>query len=513
MAMKKKTRGKLILVIILLILLLLMALWYVNFRATRSLDLNFINPTGDALVAPEFLYSFSGEGSEHLAYPLGIIAKDDIVYVADSDEGRVFRFTPDGEVIDSFGADDLDVPLYLSENPLDGNIYVTDRRKRGVFIFTPEGEYVDEFLPNLPDEVLPTGKDRIEGVNWVPIAIDFAPDGRMYVTDFYAGHRVLFFDAEGKYAGVFGRFGEVNQMTESPGDFQFPNGVEIHNDEVWVVDSNNRRIQVYDLEGNFSRIVPTSGLPRGMDFLARPSDEDTGTPERFVLVDTLAHDATIWDAETRERVVTFGGQGVLEGQFLYPNNVDVGAKNLIFITDSGNTRVQVFGWPEDLSPIPPIRIPQKWGWCLTPLLLLPLLLLLRKKKFLATQDFVEAMYGGEVIHTMPHKRRKWLAEVETYEVIKDIEQDDVRIGELFEETEHSESDAQDLVRKLEIEYPQAVILSLAQRVKVFCTEDLELRRLAKLLDVDVVNREEFLERFEDKKDKKDKDDKSAQGAE
>ncbi len=42
---------------------------------------------------------------------------------------------------------------------------------------------------------------------------------------------------------------------------------------------------------------------------------------------------------------------------------------------------------------------------------------------------------------------------------------------------------------------QRSALSIAQRSKVFCTEDPELRRLARVMEVDVVNRVEYIERF------------------
>jgi hypothetical protein len=133
---------------------------------------------------------------------------------------------------------------------------------------------------------------------------------------------------------------------------------------------------------------------------------------------------------------------------------------------------------------------------LTPLLLLPLLLLLRKQKFYATRDFIDAMFVAEKIHVMPQRRRKWLCTPDVYEQIKDLEQDDVKLGELFEEAEWSESDVKSLIDRLEIDRDQAIHLSIAQRCRVFCTEDIELRRLAKVLELEVVDRDEFLERYE-----------------
>ena len=53
--------------------------------------------------------------------------------------------------------------------------------------------------------------------------------------------------------------------------------------------------------------------------------------------------------------------------------------------------------------MPIIGAPRNWLWCLLPLLLLPLLLfLLRKRRFFATADFVEEMVEiGESELLMP----------------------------------------------------------------------------------------------------------------
>ena len=51
------------------------------------------------------------------------------------------------------------------------------------------------------------------------------------------------------------------------------------------------------------------------------------------------------------------------------------------------------------------------------------------------------------------------------------------------------------MERLEIDETTAIVMALAQRAKVFCTRDPDYRRLAKVLEVDVVNREEYLRRF------------------
>lgn len=134
--------------------------------------------------------------------------------------------------------------------------------------------------------------------------------------------------------------------------------------------------------------------------------------------------------------------------------------------------------------------------CLLPLLLLPLLLLRRRKRIFATEDFVLAFVQAEELDLLTHGRRRWLVTESDYEALKGISHGEVDLASVLEATPHSDSDAKDLMDRLEIDAETAKVLSIAKRIPVFATEAAEYRRLAKSLQIDTVNREEFLRRFE-----------------
>jgi hypothetical protein len=167
----------------------------------------------------------------------------------------------------------------------------------------------------------------------------------------------------------------------------------------------------------------------------------------------------------------------------------------MFIADTSNGRVQVWGWPNQVSPVPIPNAPANWWLCLTPLLLLPLLFLLRRRRFFTTQDFVLDMVENQQADLMRGGRKKWLVTAEDYEALKGITQGDVEMATLLYAEEYSESDVRSLMDRLELDQTTAIVLSLAQRAKVFCTLDDGLRRMARVLEVDVVNRDEYLTRF------------------
>jgi len=489
--MSRKRMRQIIAIVALVLLLALLGAAYVNYRSTRSLGIDIKVNQADVLPAPEYLYSFSGEGADRLIRPLGVLVDGNRAYVTDARRGTLDVFTTTGRRIAVWGKGKLVVPLYVAKNPKTGEFWVTDRRTRQVAIFSPDGKFVRYFDPKLPKDQLPpfnTGK-----VQWAPLALDFAPDGTLYITEILNGHRLLIFRPDGAFQRSIGSAGLVNDAKVGGGVFQFPNSVKVIGDEVWVADSNNRRIQVFNRRGDFKRIIVTQGLPRGFAFLPKLKDTE---PRRLVVVDTLSHDVTIWDSLKSEKVLTFGVQGVLEGQFNYPNDISVDAKRKIYVADSSNGRISVWGWPEVANPIPVPTTTTGWALCLSPLLLLPLLLLLRKRRFFATADFVNAMLAAEEAERMLQRRVRWEVTPEDYELLRGFVQGRANMEELLHPVEHSESDAQALRERYELSAEDAVIMSNAQRAKLFCTENGDLRRISRVLEVPTVDHLEFIDRFE-----------------
>ncbi|MDZ4168801.1 MAG: hypothetical protein U1E26_03985 [Coriobacteriia bacterium] len=491
--MTKKQRRLLIVLIILALLLAALAGYYSYYRSTQKLsfDLTGLVEQADTPI-PEFLYAFNGRENDRLVRPTGILVSDGLVYVPDANASQVQVFNERGVWQRSIGGSETVTPLYIARNPKNGNLYVSDRRKRAVHMYTTEGKYLGEFDPKLPKDQLP--KFETNGVQWVPLALEFGEDGTFYVTELLNGHRLLIFSPDGKFKRSVGTAAIVLQPDKAPNVFQFPNGMMVFKDELFIADSNNRRIQVFDLKGDFKRIIVTQGLPRGVAPLQPLSGDDASSTPRIVSVDTLAHDATIWSVDGKQ-LINFGEQGLLEGQLNYPTAVAVGSKNRIFVTDTSNGRVQVWGWPEQVAEVPFVGPPSRLLWCLVPLLLLPFLLLFRKRRFYATADFVVEMFElGEQDQLTEVRRVKWITTADQRELMEAaaLPQESV---DLFEVWEHSEPDAQALVDKYEIEHGEAVILSVAQRSRLLCTEDEGLTVLAVRMEIDEVDARGFLKRF------------------
>lgn len=489
--MKRRQIRKIVVLVTLLVVLALGGLWYWNFTATGSASIPDLRqaPSADTIEAPNFLFAFSGSGANALVNPVGVFAYKGEVYVADSEQGLVFVFKQtNGAFVRSFGKGHLTTPLYLAVNPKDGNLYVTDRRQRSVEVFTTGGSWVKRFNPNLPKSELP--KFNAQGDQWAPVAIGFAPDGTMFVTEILNGHRFLIFGPDGTFLKSAGSYGVAATAVDLPQQFQFPNSIKFNNGLVYVMDSNNRRVQVYTKDGTFKNLIPMAGLPRGFVFL--PADltaAGSAGKLKFVAADTLAHNGTIWDVTGKE-LVTFGNQGVGDGAFSYPDDVTLGDRFVLFMSDSINKRVQAWGWQRVLSPIPHV-LPRQPAYLLLllPLLLLPLLF--RKKKRYATADFVQRLYDAGLISLMVKKRVHWLVSEADYERLKGLEQGGVKLSELLEPTAYSQTDASYLASRYSLSLEQAGMLAFAQRGKLIHTDDPELTRLARMLEIDTIDEPTF----------------------
>ncbi|NTU71266.1 MAG: hypothetical protein HGB10_05555 [Coriobacteriia bacterium] len=504
--MTKRTVRLIVVAAILLLILVLLGGYFFFYKSTKKLSFDLTADTGGGFInAPTFLYAFSGVGTEHLQRPIGIAYANGKVYVVDTQRPAINMFDEAGKQLSSFGASQTANPLYTAVNPKDNTLYVTDRGKRKVLKFSLDGKYLGEFDPKLPKAERPKGPYQ-----WAPLAIGFAPDGTMYVTEVLKGHRLLIFGPDGKFQRSVGNLGIIADPAKAPNVFQFPNGLAVSHGELYVSDSNNRRLQVFTLDGKFKRFIITEGLPRGVvdleRFLDDPKDKDI---VRMAVVDTLAHYVTIWAGQDGKKIVSFGEQGALDGQFSYPSAIARGTKNKLFVTDSANGRVEVWGWEMQAAALPIIGAPTNLAWCCLPFLFLPLLLLFRKRRFFATADFVERMIELGEVDLMPDRRRQWVTLESEFAAIQELSTESMDFESMFEITEYSESDAKALMEKYEIDLNTASILAAAQRAGLFCTEQPDYRRLARTMEIPVLDAPGFIEKFAKRKAQAPSDDSQA----
>ncbi|HWZ56665.1 MAG TPA: peptidyl-alpha-hydroxyglycine alpha-amidating lyase family protein [Verrucomicrobiae bacterium] len=138
----------------------------------------------------------------------------------------------------------------------DDNIWAIDKGSDMVVKFNPEGRVVWVFgrrLEGAEDDTKPWGHPdpplpAIDGLFRQPTDVAWDSDGNIYITDGYVNSRVAKYDKNGDWVKSWGDKGT------GPGQFRLPHAIVIdRNNNIYVGDRSNRRIQVFDTDGKFQR--------------------------------------------------------------------------------------------------------------------------------------------------------------------------------------------------------------------------------------------------------------------
>ncbi|CAB3773808.1 peptidyl-alpha-hydroxyglycine alpha-amidating lyase family protein [Paraburkholderia humisilvae] len=170
---------------------------------------------------------------------------------------QLLEFAPNGKFVREIGHN-LYAWSFAHTVKIDrhDNIWVTDKGSDMVIKFTPEGrvamvfgrkqEASDEETAPLkhPNPPLPAEPGRFRQVT--DVAWDSS--GNTYISDGYINSRVAKVDSNGNWLKSWGERGT------GPGQFHTPHSIAVDaNNHIYVADRSNRRIQVFDTDGNFLR--------------------------------------------------------------------------------------------------------------------------------------------------------------------------------------------------------------------------------------------------------------------
>ncbi len=177
-----------------------------------------------------------GDGPGQFSKPQGLsVSADGSRFVADTENSRIEKFDADGQFLSQFGTTgietgELNRPHGIAADK-SGNIFVTDSSRHRLLKFNPEGQFVQEWMGP-------------EVGFYGPRDIAFAPDGRLYIVD-QGRTRIVVLDPS------TGSFNEWGTSGSEEGQFSGPTGIAVSDNLVFVADTGNERIQVFDLDGKF----------------------------------------------------------------------------------------------------------------------------------------------------------------------------------------------------------------------------------------------------------------------
>jgi DNA-binding beta-propeller fold protein YncE len=196
----------------------------------------------------------SPEGAPLLSQPKGIaVGPDDRVYVAEAGGHRITVFNPNGTLAASWGSEgsgegEFQEPWGVAVAP-GGEVYVADTWNHRIVKFDSQGRLLRHWggMADTRGAV-----DQRPGLFWGPRDLAIGPDGFLYVSD-TGNKRVQVFDPDGKFVRAFG--GEGNE----PGKLQEPVGLAFQENTLLVADTWNGRVQKLDLNGRPLDEIPVRG--------------------------------------------------------------------------------------------------------------------------------------------------------------------------------------------------------------------------------------------------------------
>ncbi len=162
-----------------------------------------------------------------------LLDRDGNLYVSDTGNKRVQKFTPDGQFLGAWGGGGItpgrfEEPVGLALDA-DGNIYVADAWNQRVQKFDSNFNFITEWPVD--------GWDSQNITNKPYIAVD--SQNRVFISD-PENYRIIVYDSNGNLLGTFGQYGQDIQSFRLPLDLAFGN-----DDALFVVDSDNNRVMKF----------------------------------------------------------------------------------------------------------------------------------------------------------------------------------------------------------------------------------------------------------------------------
>jgi len=258
-------------------------------------------------------------------YGLAVDSKNRL-YIVDGRVGAIFIFdteTKEAQLLKhgSVARFGFIVGIAMDDND---RFFVSDSQMHRILVFSPD----HKVEASISEGVVNPGGMAIDTENRL-----------LYVTDAELD-QVLVYDADSfKLLRRIGTGGKKHRLT-SPGDFSKPTNVAVDKEgNVYVTDTWNDRVEIFDADGNFIRAFGKNGDGPGR--FARP---------KGIAIDADGH---VWVADAvQDRVQCFtpegkllmwmGEPGKLPGQFGDLAGLAIDKQNRIFTSEQYPGRVQMF---------------------------------------------------------------------------------------------------------------------------------------------------------------------------
>jgi DNA-binding beta-propeller fold protein YncE len=267
-----------------------------------------------------------------LAEPFGMaVDSKNNLYVADQKVGAIFIFNTTTRELDMIKNKTHAHFVRIIGLAMDDNdrLFVSDIGLKHVLVFDANHKVEDMITDGL---AAPSG-----------LAID-RENRLLYVSDVELD-QVLVYDADSlKLLRKLGTTGHKHELT-TPGDFAKPTGLAVdHDGNLYVADTLNNRIEIFDADGQFVRTFGKNG--DGPGYFARPKGVAIDGDGHIWVADGVQDRVQVFNQEA-QLLIAFGGHGLLPGQFQGLVGVACDKNNRIFTSEIYPGRVQQFQYVSD----------------------------------------------------------------------------------------------------------------------------------------------------------------------
>jgi len=262
------------------------------------------------------------------------------IYAADQAVGAIFIFDAEkkGEVALIRNSQEAHFGL-INGLAIDDNdrIFVSDDKLHRITVISPTKTGDHKF-----QEDAGFGMDVLARPGGLAIDIE---NRFLYVVD-TQNDVIVVFDADTfKMLRKIGVAGKKHTLTD-PGTFSLPTNVAVDKDgNVYVTDTLNNRVQIFDADGKFISMFGKNG--DGPGYLARPKGIAIDADGHIWVVDAVQQRVQVFNKEG-QLLIYFGEAGNWPGQFSAPYDIAIDTKfNRVVTTEQFPGRVQMFRYVTD----------------------------------------------------------------------------------------------------------------------------------------------------------------------
>lgn len=274
---------------------------------------------------PALSHFIQGEMNNPLEKPMDVTKVGEYVYVSDTNHKQIQVFDSSGKLTLKFGKDGTGEGEFKFPYGIAGdnkkNVYVADLYNGKISIFTSKGKFIKYF----------TDESKNPGFLASPAGLRIY-NNKLYVTDIKS-NRVIEYSLSGE------KLLEITTATANDDTLNAPNAITVDDEQnIYVSDSGNQRIVLFDKKGKFIRMINGSKDGKGNSKFVNPRGIGIQPNGTLLMVDNMTHYVYGFDKNGKQKF-QFGGLGSDKNQFYLPNGLFVDSKGEVFITDTVNKRI------------------------------------------------------------------------------------------------------------------------------------------------------------------------------